>query len=149
MEYVRRNGSTFEGRQTKWAHEKFTEKDEAAHRVHDLAGRALEVGSTCDHLDITNSAMAGVMGRMYSLVEETSGSMLMEGVEYFVGRDAAAGSTGLAPVLRKHQSDKLGRDGNVAKNQKKARKELKELSCNNDKTNPKGGGRGGAGKGQG
>ena len=61
--------------------------DDAAYRAHDLAGRALEIGLTYDQLDITNSAMAEVIGRMYSLVEETSGSMQMEGVEYFVGRD--------------------------------------------------------------
>ena len=143
---MQRNGGTFEGRQTKWAHENSIDKDEAADRVHELAGRALEVGMTYDHLDITNSAMAEIIGRMYSLVEETSGSMMMEGFEYFVGRDEAAGATAVAPGLRKHQSDKLERDVNVAKNQRKASEELKGMPRKKDKSNPKGGGRGG-GKG--
>ena len=127
LEYVQRNGGTFEGRQTKWAHENAVDKDEAAYRIHDLAGRALEVGLCYDQLDITNSAMAELIGRMYSLVEETGGSMQMEGVEYFVGRDEGASRTAVAPGLRKHQSDKLERDVNVAKNQRKAREELAGL----------------------
>ena len=104
---------------------------------------------TYDQLDITNSAMAEVIGRMYSLVEETSGSMRMDDIEYFVGRDEAAGSTAVAPGLREHQSDKLERDVNVAKNLRKSRKESKGLSCKKDKTNPKDGGPGGTGKGEG
>ena len=89
--------------------------------------------------------MAEVIGRMHLLAEETSGSMLVEGVKYFVGRDEAAGATAVAPGLRKHQSDKLERDVNVAKNQRKAREALKGLSRKKGKTDPKGGGRGGAG----
>ena len=95
--------------------------------MHDLAGRALELGLTYDQLDITNSAMAEVIGRMYSLVEETNGSMVMEGVEYFVGRDESSSRMAVAPGLRKHQSDKLERDVNVAKNQRKAREELQGM----------------------
>ena len=127
LDYVQRNGGTFEGRQTKWSYENGVDKDEAAYRIHDLAGRALEVGLTYDQLDITNSAMAEVIGRMYSLVEETNGSMVMEGVEYFVGRDESSSRMAVAPGLRKHQSDKLERDVNVAKNQRKAREELQGM----------------------
>ena len=72
--------------------------------------------------------------------------MMMEGVEYFVGSDESAGTTAVAPGLRKHQSEKLERDVNVAKNQRKAREELKGMSRKKDK-NPKGGGRGAGGKG--
>ena len=135
---MQRNGGTFEGRQTKWAHEQNIDKEEAAYRIHDLAGRALEIGLTYDQLDVTNSAMAEVIGRMYSLVEETSVSMQMEGVEYFVGRDEGAARTAVAPGLRKHQSDKLERDVNVAKNQRKAREELQGMPRGKNPKGPKG-----------
>ena len=117
-----------EDRQTKWSYENSIDKEEAAYRIHDVAGRALEVGLTYDQLDITNYAMAEVIGRMYSLVEETSGSMQMEGVEYLVGRDEGSARTAVAPGLRKHQSDKLERDVSVAKNQRRPERSFKGCS---------------------
>ena len=73
-----------------------------------------------------------------ALVEETGGSMQMEGVEYFVGRDEGASRTAVAPGLRKHQSDKLERDVNVAKNQRKAREELQGMPRKDKRERPKG-----------
>ena len=70
--------------------------------------------------------------------------MMMEGVEYFVGRDEVAGGAAVAPGLRKHQSDKLERDVNVAKNQRQAREELKGLP--RPEQDPTGGGCGPKGK---
>ena len=61
-----------------------------------------------------------------------------------MGRDEVAGGTAVVPGLRKHQSDKLERDVNVAKNQRKARAEVKGLP--RPKKDPKGGGRGSQGK---
>ena len=75
LDDVQWNGGTFEGRKSKWAHNNGIDKEHAAFRVHDLAGRALEVGLTYDQIDIMNSAMAEVVGRMYSLAEEMSGSV--------------------------------------------------------------------------
>ena len=100
----------------------------------------MEVGLTYDQLDITNSAMAeiiGIGGGDVGLDDDGS-------FEYFVGRDEAAGATAVAPGLRKHQSDKQERDVNVAKNQREPREELKGMPRKKDKNNPKGGGRGGA-----
>ena len=109
--------------------------------LHDLCGLAIELCLCYDQLDGSNLACMEVVGRMYQLIEETVGSMRMEGVGHFIGRDKAGGmrrGIAVAPKLARHITDKLAAEVEILKQRRKSREEAAAA---------KGGGRGGRGGG--
>ena len=134
--YIKDHGHTPDGRQTKWASEQHIGKETSAYVLHDLCGLAIELCLSYDQLDGSNLACMEVVGRMYQLIEETGGSMRMEGVEHFIGRDKAGGmrrGIAVAPKLARHTTDKLAAEVEILKQRRKAREEAAAA---------KGGGRG-------
>ena len=110
----------------------------AAH-MHDLLGFALEVSLCFDQLDISNLAGMEVISRAYQLVEETSGSLQVEGLEHYIGRGTGSGlkkGIALAPSLAKHATDKQGQETLILKERRKAKEEKAAAAAN-----PKGGGK--------
>ena len=127
LRYILDHGGTPDGRHTKWATEQKVDKDSAAYHIHDLLGLALELGATWDQVDMQSLACMDVVARIYQLVEETQGSMRIEGLEHFVGRDVAGSlkrGIALAPGLAKHTTDQLASQTSILKERRKAREEL-------------------------
>eukprot|EP00971_Amphidinium_carterae_P327714 6459200-Amphidinium_carterae.1 len=85
--YIYQHGGTPDGRQTRWATEQRIDSNNHAYIVHDLVGYALEVSLTWDQLDISNLACMEVLSRLYQLIEESSDTMKVEGLEHWIGRD--------------------------------------------------------------
>ena len=74
-----------------------------------------------------NVAAMEVVARLYQLTEETAGTMKLEGLEHFVGRDVAGSlkrGVALAPDLAKYTSDKLSAQTGILKERRKAREEI-------------------------
>ena len=94
--------------------------------IHDLLSQALEYLVCYDQLDGSNLACAEVIARTYQLVEETHGSMKIEGVEHYIGKPTSMGTrrgVALAPVLSRHATSKLARETDILKQRRKAREE--------------------------
>ena len=125
--YIKDHGLTPDGRQTKWAAEQHVAKDTAAYVMHDLCGLAIELCLSYDQLDGSNLACMEVVARMYQMIEETGGSMKMEGFEHFIGRDKTGGmrrGIALAPSLAEHTTKKLTAEVEILKQRRKAREEV-------------------------
>ena len=121
------HGGTFDGRHTKWTTELRIDHDSAAYHIHDMLGFALDLAVTWDQLDAVNLACLEVIGRAYMLVEETSGTMKIEGIEHYKGRDVSGSlrrGIALAPKLAKHTTDKLSQQTEIMKQRRKAREEI-------------------------
>ena len=135
--YARQHGGTFSGRHTKWLLEQKIGKDAAGAHIHDLLGLSLELAVCYDQVDASNLACLEVVSRAYQLVEETSGSLQVDGLEYYVGRDAGAGlrrGIALAPSLAKNAVEGQSKEAAILKERRKARDEK-------DAANPKAAGK--------
>ena len=135
LRYIVEHGGTPDGRHTKWAVEQKVDRDTAAYHIHDLLGLALEVGACWDQLDMPNVAAMEVIGRLYQLTEETSGTMKMEGLEHFVGRDVAGSlkrGVAFAPGLAKYTTDQLSAQTGILKERRKAREEFAAAKAKSD-----------------
>ena len=132
LRYIKEHGGTPDGRQTKWATEQRIERDSVAYAVHDLAGLALELAVCYDQVDAPNLACLEVVGRLYQLVEETNGSMKIEGFDHYIGRDKSAGlrrGIALAPGLASYTTTQLGKETDILKQRRKAREEEAALKA--------------------
>ena len=140
LTYVRDHGTTFDGRQTRWATEQKIDADSAAYVYHDLIGFAIETGAVYDQLDLPNLASFELLGRVYQMIEETRGSMTTEGLEHYIGRDTTGGvrrGVALAPSLAEDTVSKQSKETELLKQRRKAREE-KALA--KSKAKPGGGG---------
>ena len=141
--FVRDHGGTFDSRHTKFVMEQRWEKDSMPALVHDLVGFALELSLCYDQVDCSNLASLEVLSRLYQVLEESSGSLQMEGLEHYIGRDRTAGlrkGIALAPGLARHAVGEQSKETAILKEQRKAREEKE--SAKKDKKG--GGGKGGA-----
>ena len=133
--YILGHGGSFDARQTKWATEQKIDVESAAYHVRDMLGMALEMVLTFDQLDVPNIAAMEVVARTCQLVEETAGTMRVEGLEHFKGRDVSGSirrGIALAPQLAKHTTDRLAAQTEILKQRRKA----KEEAANAKKTKP-------------
>ena len=126
FQYVRDHGGTFDARQTKWAMEQRISPDSTAFLMHDLVGLALDLSACYDQCDGGNLASMEVLARLYQLVEETSGTLQLEGLEHYLGRDRTGGlrrGVALNPALAQYATDKKSKETEVIKQRRKAREE--------------------------
>jgi len=124
--YVRDHGSCFDGRQSKWATEQSIGKNTLAYMIHDMLGLSLDMA---------------VIARLYQLVEESHGSMTIEGWEHYVGRDLTGGlkrGIALAPALAKHAVDRQSQETEILKQRRKAREETAAATVRNNNRAPAG-----------
>ena len=125
-EYTSRHGVTFDGRHTKWLLEQKVDQNSMAAHFHDLLGLALELAVTYDQVDPSNLASLEVVPRAYQLLEESGGSLQVEGLEHYVGREQGAGvrrGIAMAPKLAKHAVDAQSAETAILKERRKAREE--------------------------
>ena len=100
------------------------EKESMAANIHDLVGLALELGLCYDQLDGNNLASFEVMGCPYQLIEETGGTLVIEGIEHYMGRDGTSGlrrGIALAPGLAKHAVEVQSKETAILKERRKAK----------------------------
>ena len=87
--------------------------------VREPVGQVIEQGLCYDRLDLSNLACMEVASRLYQMVEDT---MEIEGADYHMGKqDGARSGRAVAPVPSKHATEKLARDTEIIKQQRKAR----------------------------
>ena len=126
LQYVRDHGTTFDGRQSRWATEQKIDSESAVYVFHDLVGFALELGATYDQLDMVNLASFELLGRVYQMIEQTRGQMTTEGLDHYIGRDSTGGvrrGIALAPNLAEDAVAKQARETEILKQERKAREE--------------------------
>ena len=126
FQYVRSNGGTFDSRHTKWVMEQNMEKESMSSIIHDILGSALEVSVTYDQLDSSNLACLELIGRLYQTIEETNGTLAIEGLHHYFGRDTGSGlrkGIALAPVLARHAVEQQSKETAILKERRKAREE--------------------------
>ena len=124
--YVAEHGGSFDARHSKWATEQKIEHDTAGYHIHDMLGCALDLALTFDQLDTPNIAAMEMVGRCYQLVEQTSGTMRVEGIEHYKGRDVSGSGrrgTALSPQLAKHTVGQMAAQTEILKQRRKAREE--------------------------
>ncbi|CAK0892099.1 unnamed protein product, partial [Prorocentrum cordatum] len=142
FQYVRDHGGTFDARQTKWAMEQRISPDSTAFLMHDLVGLALDLSVCYDQCDGGNLASVEVLPRLHQLVEETSGTLQLEGIERYLGRDRTGGlrrGVALNPSLAQCATEKKSKETEVMKQRRKACEEEEAAKKNK-------GGKPGAGK---
>ena len=91
-----------------------------------MIGYILELALSYDQLDISNLASMEMVARVYQLLEETKGTMMVKGLEHYIGRSKTGGrkrGVALAPSLAKHVTTNLGTDIEILKQRRKAREE--------------------------
>ena len=94
--------------------------------VHDVLGSALQVSLTYDQLDSSNLACMELIGRLYQTLEETGGSLAIEGLHHYLGKDTGTGlrkGIALAPSLARHAVDMQSKETAILKERRKAREE--------------------------
>ena len=126
FQYVRSNGGSFDSRHTKWVMEQSMEKESMSSIIHDILGTALEVSITYDQLDSSNLACLELIGRLYQTIEETNGTLAIEGLHHYFGRDTGSGlrkGIALAPVLARHAVGQQAKETAILKERHKAREE--------------------------
>ena len=124
--YIAQHGSTPDGRHTKWANEQGIACDAIGYVLHDIVGFILELAVCYDQLDLANCASFEVLGRLYQLLEETGGSMVVEGLDHYLGRAKTGGrkrGIALAPGLARSVTTALGTEMEILKQRRKAREE--------------------------
>jgi hypothetical protein len=102
------------------------EKESMSSIIHDILGSALEVSVTYDQLDSSNLACLELIGRLYQTIEETNGTLAIEGLHHYFGRDTGSGlrkGIALAPVLARHAVEQQSKETAILKERRKARKE--------------------------
>ena len=130
ISYIKDHGGTPDGRQTKWGIEQSVAKDSAVWIIHDMVGFSIELALCYDQLDAVNLASFEVLGRLYQLLEETMGSMKVEGIDHYIGRSESSGlrrGIALAPSLAKHTTEALAKETEIIKQRRKAREEEQAL----------------------
>ena len=140
--YIHKHGGTPEGRHTKWAVEQHIGVDSLGYVLHDLVGYCLELAVSYDQLDVSNLASCEVLGRIYQLLEETSGTMVVEGLEHYIGRSKTGGrkkGVALAPGLAKSVTASMSAETEILKQRRKAREEEQSARETSKKSGPKGG----------
>eukprot|EP00974_Lingulodinium_polyedra_P088600 8592177-Lingulodinium_polyedra.AAC.1 len=88
-----------------------------------MVGFAIELSVCYDQVDGANLACLEVLGRLYQLLEETTGTMKVEGLEHFVGRDATGSlrrGIAVAPALARRTTEKLAKEVEILKQRRKA-----------------------------
>ncbi|CAK0855451.1 unnamed protein product, partial [Prorocentrum cordatum] len=126
FQYVRDHGGAFDARQTKWAMEQRIAPDSTAFLMHDLVGLALDLSVCYDQCDGGDLASVEALARLYQLVEETSGTLQLEGIDHYLGRDRAGGlrrGVALNPSLAQCATEKKSKETEVMKQRRKAREE--------------------------
>ena len=144
--FIVQHGPTPDARHTKWASEQGVGADTMGYILHDLIGYILELALSYDQLDISNLASMEMVARVYQLLEETKGTMMVEGLEHYIGRSKTGGrkrGVALAPSLAKHVTTNLGTDIEILKQRRKAREE--EAAAKDATKKHKGGNQGGGG----
>ncbi|CAK0857167.1 unnamed protein product, partial [Prorocentrum cordatum] len=133
-DYIVDHGGTLDGRHTKWMQESGCTKDSAAAHVHDLLGFAIEMAVTYDQVDGSYLASMEVASRAHQLIEETMGSMKIEGVEHYIGlsKQSARRGVAMAPGVAKHATDQLAKETDIQKQKRKAREEKTAQSGKRD-----------------
>ena len=107
--------------------------------VHDLVGLALEMGLCYDQVDANNLVSFEDMRRLYQLIEETGGRLMIEGSEHYIGRDASSGlrrGIALAPSLAKHATEAQAKETAILKERRKAKEEKEAAKPGGNKTGP-------------
>ncbi|CAK0790967.1 unnamed protein product, partial [Prorocentrum cordatum] len=134
-DYIVDHGGTPDGRRTKWMMESGCAKDSAAAHIHDLLGFAIEMAVTYDQVDGSNLASMEVVSRAYQLIEEAMGSMKIQGVEHYIGRQKQSARRGvaMAPGVAKYATDQLAKETEIQKQRRKAREEKSAQSGRKDK----------------
>ena len=146
-QYICQHGGAPDSRHTRWAAEQNIAHDHMGYILHDLLGYVLELALSYDQLDASNCASLEMVGRIYQLLEETAGTMVVEGLEHYVGRARTGGrrrGVALAPSLAKHVTTNLGTEVDILKQRRKAREEeaaAKEASKSGKKGDKGGGGK--------
>ena len=113
----------FDARHTKWVAEQRITRDSSPYHLHDLLGHALDLAATVDQLDAPNCSSLEVVGRIYQLIEETAGSMQIEGIEHYKGKDISGSlkpGVALSPELARHTTEKLSQQTEIFKQCRKA-----------------------------
>ena len=144
LTYICQHGGTPDSRHTRWAAEQHIAAEHVGYILHDLLGFVIELAVCYDQLDATNCASLELVGRIYQLLEETQGTMVVEGLEHYVGRARTGGrrrGVALAPSLAKHVTTNLGTEVEILKQRRKAREE--EAAAKESAKKQKGGGGGG------
>ena len=142
MGHIHKHGGTPEGRHTKWAVEQHIGVDSIGYVLHDLVGFCLELAVSYDQLDVSNLASYEVLGRIYQLLEETSGTMAVEGLEHYIGRQKTGGrkkGVALAPGLAKSVTASMTVETEILKQRRKAREEEQASREASKRGSPKGG----------
>jgi hypothetical protein len=124
--YVEAHGGTFESRQSKWGMEQKVPTDTLAYVLHDLVGHGLELALCYDQLDPCNTACLELFARLYMLIEETKGTLTIEGWEHIIGRPGSSSlrkGVALAPGLIKHALEEQTKETEILKQRRKAREE--------------------------
>ena len=124
--FVRDHGGTFDSRHTKFVTEQKWDQQAMPSVVHDLLGFALELSMSYDQLDSSNIASLEVIARLYQVLEESGGSLQVEGLEHYFGRDRTGGlrkGIALAPGLARHAVDQQSKETAILKERRKAREE--------------------------
>ena len=122
--YVCTHGTTFDGRQTKWANEQGVKNDSITYVMHELTGYALEMAIVYDQLDAGNLACLELLARFYMLIEESKGALTFEGYEHFIGRGAGGSlrkGIALAPGIAKFAVDQQSKETEILKQRRKAK----------------------------
>ena len=125
-DYIVLHGSTPDGRQTKWAMEQGIAKDHVGYILHDIVGYCIELAVCYDQIDLANCASFEILGRLYQLLEETGGTMVVEGLDHYIGRARTGGKkrgVAMAPGLSKSVAATMGAEVEVLKQRRKAREE--------------------------
>jgi hypothetical protein len=100
--------------------------DTLAYVLHDLVGHGLELALCYDQLDPCNTACLELFARLYMLIEETKGTLTIEGWEHITGRPGSSSlrkGVALAPGLIKHALEEHTKETEILKQRRKAREE--------------------------
>ncbi|CAK0888975.1 unnamed protein product, partial [Prorocentrum cordatum] len=129
-EYSVEHGGTSDGRPAKWMSESGCAKDSAAVHFYDLLGLSVDLAQTCDEVDGSDLACMEAFARTYPLVEETAGSIEIEGVEHHVGhaKQSTRRGVALAPGQAKYATEQLAKETEIQKQQLMAREEKSALA---------------------
>ena len=113
----------------RWSRESGVDGGARSVHVHKLLSKVLQLGICNDGLNIRNLVSFEYLMRRLQLIEEVHRedprNPSWEGAEFYLGSAEAKGGALLAPSLRKHVSDQLGREAAIMKEKRKAREARK------------------------
>ena len=106
--------------------EQKVQTDTLAYVLHDLVGHGLELALCYDQLDPCNTACLELFVRLNMLIEETKGTLTVEGWKHIIGRPGSSSlrkGVALAPGLLKHALEQQTKETEILKQRRKAREE--------------------------